>query len=283
MRVGIFPNNDKDKNLELTKIFTAALKKGGAEVFVSPSASEFFSGEKVYDQNFSGLDLIAVFGGDGTVLGAVSKAAKYDIPILGINLGNLGFLTEIEKSVQEIEAAAKLLIQKNYHTESRSMLCTEYNGETFYALNDIVLQKDNSFVTEKKIVQFKAYDKDKLVGVFVADGLIVSTPTGSTAYSLSAGGPIVSPALAATVLIAICPHSLSSRPIVLEDCVPLKVVVGEERTRVTVSIDGYNRFSVRQGDSVCIRKADISAKFIRFKETNFYERLIAKLNKWSVT
>lgn len=280
MKIGIYTNSGKDENFNLTKKFIELLKAADSEIFISSNMQDSISGKR-FTIGKESVDVLVVFGGDGTILGIVSEAAKAGIPILGINLGYLGFLTEVEND--RLEDTVKLLTSGNYTIDERAMLETDNIGTKYYALNDIVFLRDANFENAKKLVQFEASADGNLIDRFFSDGLIVSTPTGSTAYSLSAGGPILSPHIEAVLITAICPHSLHSRPIVLSDSENLYVEICGESARVCVSIDGYNKFYLSQGSSVNVVKSKYKAKFIRFKNTNFYNKLINKLNKWSTT
>lgn len=285
MNIGIYTNTDKDKECRLTIKTADYLKSAGASVF-------FYSLAKIKTDNCAlenipqfkiekgAVDAIIVFGGDGTILGIADKAAEAGIPILGINMGGLGFLTEAETS--SIEKVCDLLLQKKYFLEERSMLTTSWHGVNYRALNDIVFLRDTNFTTAKKLVQFEIFSNGSAVDMINSDGLIVSTPTGSTAYSLSAGGPILSPQIAATLITAICPHSLHFRPLALCDSDTIKVVLRGEN-RVCVSVDGYNKFIMPQGQSLEITKSTEKAKFIRLKQQNFFNKLRNKLNKWSTS
>lgn len=278
MKAGIYTNKDKDLNYSLTKHTAKLLKSFNVEVFFSSTMKESFFGENFFEFEDKSIDILLVFGGDGTILGVAEKCAKADIPILGINLGSLGFMTEIEND--RLENSLKMLIENSFSIEQRSLLEAVWDNNHYYALNDIVFLKDVGFVSAKKLVQFEVYANNSLVDNISADGLIVSTPTGSTAYSLSAGGPILSPKITATLITAICPHSLHFRPLVLCDSEEIEIKLCGI-TRVGVAVDGYNKFNMIQNQSLKITKSDLKAKFIRFNDTNFYRKLRNKLNKWS--
>lgn len=280
MKIGIYTNKDKDKNYILTKQAAKYLKNAGAKVLFYSKMESAFSGEEYFEIEKGATDAIIVFGGDGTILGIAEKAAKAQIAVLGINLGYLGFLSETEND--NIENALKLLLSGNYTIEERSMLKSISNKKDYYALNDIVFLRDASFVSAKKLVQFEIYVNNNLVDKIDSDGLIVSTPTGSTAYSLSAGGPILSPQIKATLITAICPHSLHFRPIVFSDTDKIEIKISNEN-RVCVAFDGYNKFNMEYAQRLTVTKSEYKANFIRFKHTNFYFKLRNKLNKWSTT
>jgi len=273
MNVAIYANEAKDKDLALTNKLSALLKKEGCGVFLCGDKKD------AAKSSFEGADVLIVVGGDGTILGVCGPAAMAGVPILGINLGYLGFLTEVEDD--DLERAVGELVKGNYHTESRAMLEAEHEGGRYFSLNDIVFLRDSTFVSQKKLVEFEIYSDGALIDMIDADGVIVSTPTGSTAYSLSAGGPILSPSISATLITAICPHTLHFRPLVLSDGERITVKVAGESARVCVSFDGYNKFCLCQGQSLSMGKSALSAKFIRFGKSNFYDKLRNKLSKWS--
>jgi NAD+ kinase len=271
MNVAIYANEAKDKDLALTSKLSALLKQAGCAVSLCDKT--------LGESPFEGADILIVVGGDGTILGVCGMAAKAEVPILGINLGYLGFLTEVEDD--DLERAMGDLLGGNYNIESRAMLEAEYKGQHYFSLNDIVFLRDSTFVAQKKLVEFEVYFDGALIDMIDADGVIVSTPTGSTAYSLSAGGPILSPAISATLITAICPHTLHFRPLVLSDEEVITVKVAGESARVCVSFDGYNKFCLCQGQSLSMSKSSLSPKFIRFGKSNFYHKLRNKLSKWS--
>lgn len=280
MKIGIYSNKYKDAEYRLTLDTAAYLKSAGAEVFFCAKMKEDIPKEKYFDINKEKVDALIVFGGDGTILSIAGEAATADIPIFGINLGHMGFLTEVEND--KVEDSCKQLLSGKYHIEERSMLITQYNGEKYLALNDIVFFREEGIKTAKKLVRFEIFSNGSAVDTVESDGLIISTPTGSTAYSLSAGGPILSPQIAATLVTAICPHSLHTRPLVLCDSESINIRLNTERG-VNVSVDGCNMFNMSQGENLTINKAPVKAKFIRLGDKNFYFKLINKLNKWSTT
>jgi NAD+ kinase len=278
MKIGIYTNKDKDKNYSLTLKTADFLKSAGAQVFFSLKMADFDK-KQYFEIEKNAVDVLLVFGGDGTILGIAGKAGEAGIPILGINLGGTGFLTEVEND--SIEDACSLLLKGDYNIEERSMLETCRESAVYRALNDVVLSRD-ALDAAKKIVRFEICSDGIPVDVIESDGLIISTPTGSTAYSLSAGGPILSPRIAGTLITAICPHSLHFRPLLLCDSEVISVKVGSEN-RVNAAFDGNNKFTITKGQGISVTKSEIRPKFIRFSNRNFYFKLRNKLNKWSTT
>ena len=229
------------------------------------------------------VDAIFVFGGDGTVLRALSRFARYDLPVLGVNLGRLGFL--LETQTQEMAQALDMLIAGEYSIERRMMLHVEAQcGEALvsaYAVNEVSISRGMS----QRMIALDALVGETLVDHYIADGVVVASPTGSTGYSLSAGGPIVSPDVDCFVLNPICPHTLQSRPIVLshKERITLRIDMIEEREGIQLSIDGQLVCCMRNREQVTVSRAGHDALLIRFpKERNFFSLLKDKLSQWSL-
>lgn len=227
------------------------------------------------------VDCIIVLGGDGTLLQAVTNLAERDIPFLGINLGTLGFLAEVNRS--GIDDALEKLIRDDYEIENRMMLLGKSYGmqevkDSARALNDIVITRKGSL----QIIDFNIYVNGKFLHRYHADGVIVSTPTGSTGYSLSAGGPIVEPKANLIVLSPICPHSMHSRSIVLspED----RITVEIERARdgeiqeVEAIFDGCHKVALRTGEKIEIRKSKKTTGIVKLNQVSFLEALHRKMS-----
>ncbi|HSS49850.1 MAG TPA: NAD(+)/NADH kinase, partial [Thermoanaerobaculia bacterium] len=198
-------------------------------------------------------DLVVVLGGDGTLL-AAARALKPGTPILGVNLGNLGFLTEINRG--ELYPVLVEVLEGNFSTEERSLFDVELRRQSgppsrFRVLNDAVITKS----ALARIIELTLQVDGHLIARFRSDGLIISTPTGSTAYNLSAGGPIVNPLLPVAVLTPICPHALSMRPIVVPDAAPIEVTLETRREEVYLTLDGQEGTSLSFGDTVSITRS----------------------------
>lgn len=227
-------------------------------------------------------DLIICVGGDGTLLQAGRKAVLSNTPVLGINRGRLGFLTDIKPS--EIELQIGDILDGNYHEESRFLLdaTTSTDDEVQQlgtALNDVVLLP--GLITH--LVEFEIYINNKLVCQQRADGLIVATPTGSTAYALSGGGPILHPKLDAIVLVPMFPHTLSSRPIVVTGDSEIRIYITDtNRSAPNILCDGQERIDINPGSSVIITKKPEQLRLIHSVEYNYYETLRSKLG-WQST
>lgn len=235
------------------------------------------------EPNRNEVDILFVFGGDGTVLRALDSYVRCGIPMLGVNLGRMGFLLETE--IDELEQAMDLLCRGEYTIERRVMLMVEgYCGGRnilAYATNEVSVSRGLS----QRMIAMDAYAGDMLVDHYIADGLVLSSPTGSTAYSLSAGGPIVSPDVECFVLNPICPHSLQSRPIVLssDQQVRIRINMKEMREGIQLSVDGQAISGMRNQEEIRIVRSAHDAQLIRFsKERNYFSLLKEKLSQWSL-
>jgi NAD+ kinase len=226
-------------------------------------------------------DLVIVLGGDGTLL-SVARALAGAVPILGVNLGNLGFLTEINRG--ELYPAMVQVLAGKFRTEKRSLFDVELqregtgaNGQTlrYRVLNDAVINKS----ALARIIQLTLTVDGHLVARFRADGLILSTPTGSTAYNLSAGGPILGALLGVAVLTPICPHALSLRPMVVPDSSRIEVTLETPREEVYLTLDGQEGTSMGYGDRVTITRSRDSVKLVKVSDRTFYDNLRGKL-RW---
>jgi NAD+ kinase len=224
------------------------------------------------------VDVIAVFGGDGTFLYAARLAAGSGVPLLGINLGSLGFLAEVK--LEEMHAAFERLLAGQYQVEERGQLEVrvfrqEVEQAHYLALNDAVINKG----ALARIIDLEVWVNAELVTATRADGLIVSTPTGSTAYSISAGGPILYPTLGAFIITPICPHTLSNRPVVVPDNATVAVCL-RHGTEVMLTVDGQVGLPLMQEDRVRFRKSPATVRLIQATDSTFFRLLREKL-KWS--
>ena len=230
----------------------------------------------VNEKDYSIIDVILVIGGDGTLLSVAKTAVRLDIPVIGINLGRLGFLSEIEQD--EIEDGLDKLLAGDYFIEERMMLCASVlNEHDTIALNDVVVTRANAAL---KILELDVYIDGEYVDDFKADGIIISTPTGSTAYSLSAGGPIVDPSLDSMIITPVCPHKMYSRTIIVP---PQKVVTVKCKPTIDndafVAADSEILGKLSHDEAVTIRVAQQKFKLIRFKGYKFFGVLHNKLIK----
>lgn len=221
-------------------------------------------------------DLVVVLGGDGTLL-SVARSIAAGVPILGVNLGNLGFLTEVSRF--ELYPSMVRVLAGDYTLQKRSMLDVVVMREgrrqaTFRAFNDVVIAKS----ALAQIIELDLQVNNQRMANYRADGLIISTPNGSTAYNLSAGGPIVYPDLPVAMLTPICPHALGMRPIVVPDSEAIEVTLLTQRQEVFLTVDGQEGGHLAYRDQVVVKRSDVYARLVRMSDRTFYDSLRDKLN-----
>ena len=219
-------------------------------------------------------DLIISLGGDGTMLIAAKEAIRGNIPVLAINMGSLGYLAEVKP--QEAVQMMQDYENGNYKIEERSFLKVKYEDNVFYALNELVITKGGH---EAHLIQVEVYSNDAFVNKYRADGIIVATPTGSTAYSLSAGGSIVHPGLNALTITPLAPQSLTARPIIVNGCEVLSFKATSRDDAVHLNIDGNQWFQIKKGDLISARISNKKVKIIKPVNSDYYSILRQKL-KW---
>ena len=232
----------------------------------------YLSLEEIYSE----ADLVIAIGGDGVMLEAARRATPTGTPILGINMGRVGYMTELERT--ELELLDKIF-SGEYYLDERAMLKVEIksgNGQSrfsAYALNEAVIAKGAT----ARIIDLELSDNGRLVSEYRADGLVIATPTGSTAYSLSAGGPIIDPKLSCFCVTPICPHSLVARPLIFPDTATLQVKNTCIRERVLhLTVDGKATFDLFFGDTAVITKSSVKTKLLRIKNEDFYSKIRMK-------
>lgn len=278
-KIALFLNLEKSNSSELADEVISYLEKKRVGVFIYSGIDDDANLCKLKldkEDVLEEVDCILVLGGDGTILKAARTLADKDIPILGINLGYLGFLAELEP--KNLKVGLDKLIEKEYRTVKRMMLNASVirnNVEigNFTALNDIVVTKGGF----ARMVEYDIYVEDQYASTYIADGLIVSSPTGSTAYSLSAGGPIVSPELELLIFTPICPHTLYARPIIISSEKSLKVVICSKQSDVMITMDGQCGLELQLADVISVTKSQYNTKLIRFDDKSFYSILREKL------
>ena len=279
--VGIMLNPNKKDIFEKVLSIIDWLEKRKVKVLVLREIGEGFpprvlvSIEEIREK----AQLIISLGGDGTLFRTARDFSPYQIPLLGINLGGLGFLTEVP--ISKFEEGLEKVLSGNYKIEKRLMLQTSVYRKgklvkSSISLNDVVIGK--SYLP--RIINFKTFVSDELVTTYSADGLIISTPTGSTAYSLSAGGPVVDPKLEVVILSPICAHTLAVRPLIISSEETVKITLEPPAKEILLAIDGQIGFPLREKDTVEIKKAPYQVRLIRIKERAFFKILRAKLG-WS--
>lgn len=275
----IIANTEKKESLKLSYEIADYLTSRGKQCAVRSQDEEQNAHGRLSTEDAEG---ILVLGGDGTLLRAARELADRRIPFLGINMGHLGYLAEIE--VQNVPAALEKLIADEYTIEERMMLSGSVYvdgrcAEQDVALNDIVLNRFGNL----RVVDYEVYVNDQYLNSFRADGIIVSTPTGSTGYSLSAGGPIISPTASMLMLTPICPHTLNSRSIVFSSKDRIRIRIGEGRRggmdEACVTFDGDTFVQMKTGDHVEIQKSTEVTRIMKINQVSFLEVLRNKLSR----
>ncbi len=278
--IGIVPNYSKDAAMKLVNELAEFLIKKECKVVLTYKIAELTGlnefGVTKYEL-YSKSDFIIVLGGDGTLLDTGRKAAKYGTPLLGINMGTMGFLSTADgaEATQTIEK----VLNGDYKIEKRLMLESEIISDTdspkqYIAVNDVCISRG----VFTKITEYNIYVNDEYLATFRADGMIISTPTGSTAYNLSAGGPVLKPDIECMVITPICPHSLHSRSIVVsaDDTVRIEASFGSNGD-IIMSMDGQTSVILNNGDIINVRKSANSINIIKTNTRSFYEILRKKL------
>jgi NAD+ kinase len=278
--VGITAKITSDEALQYAAKVIAQLRTRGIDVCL-----DYATADKLNDRGPCAAkgdlgrrsDLLITFGGDGTLL-SLARQAPAGVPILGVNMGTLGFLTEIR--VEEFPVILERVLAGDFTTESRVTFDVVVRGEgreprTYRVLNDATINKS----ALARIIEMRVTVSGAFVSTFRADGLIVSTPTGSTAYNLSAGGPIVYPTMGAVVITPICPHMLSNRPIVLPDDLEVEIEIATKNQEIFLTLDGQEGVPISERDRVSVRKSGETVLLVQSPDKNYFDVLRSKL-KW---
>lgn len=268
MNIIVIPNKAKDVGLTVTKSLLSALRAFDCSVTVCETVPER-----------TGAELCVVLGGDGTLMRAARKAAPFGIPILGINLGRVGYLAELEPGELDLLDG---FFKGEYTIEERMMLSVEIPSEGIrtIALNDAVI----SHGMLSRMAEIELYRGGSMTGSFRADGLIFATPTGSTAYSLSAGGPVIDPELECICVTPICSHSLRARPLIFSPTTVLGARSGETPyqdeagVKLYLTVDGSENYSLSRGTEVRVTRSETVTRLVRLKKYNFYRVLNQKMS-----
>ena len=282
-KIGIFSkHNDASIGEDIARL-TKYLQKRGLAVMIEKGSAELVPNIKAdtapMDDMGAKIDLAIAIGGDGTMLNVARHLAEHDVPLIGVNQGRLGFLSDIPANSM-IDEIGKIL-DGEFDTEERFLLHAEImrKGKIIHdamALNDVVVNKGEL----ARLLEFETFEDGEFVNRMRADGVIVATPTGSTAYALSAGGPILHPNLPAIVVVPICPHTLSDRPIVVDsDSVIEIVMISKASQNANVTFDGQSNIPLQEGDHIYVRRAEHQVHLVHPLHSSHYEVLRAKL-KW---
>lgn len=269
-RIGIAINPSKDNENKILNM----VKDKFNEKFDLEEIIVFNSYETKNLSLHKALDLIVVLGGDGTLLNVAREMSKkaYKIPIFGINIGNLGFLSSID--ISEIDKALDKLKNKEYSLEKRMLLnCNQENKEPVIALNDVVVARG----TLSRIVNFEIFIDGKSYSTFKGDGLIISTPTGSTAYSFSAGGPFVYPNLDLMVLTPICPHTKSMQPMIISGESTVEIIPENGEEEIYLTVDGQKATRINQREHIKVCRAEKHVQVLLFDDYDYFKVLRTKI------
>jgi NAD+ kinase len=285
-RIGIIAKQNKPEAVTITGRLVEWLQPKGVEVYIEegiekslrPNLRAPFLNPVKREEIPSHAEMIIVLGGDGTLLSVARLVGSHEVPILGVNLGGLGFLTEI--TLEELYRVLERVIQGDFVTDERVVFHAAVirRGERlaeFIVLNDAVINKG----ALARIIDLETTINGEYLTTFKSDGLIISTPTGSTAYNLSAGGPIVYPSLHCIIITPICPHTLTNRPIVIPDDVEVRAILKSKQQEVILTLDGQQGFVLEFGDVVEVKKAGGKILLIKSPYRHYFEVLREKL-KW---
>lgn len=277
MVFGIVCKEDNAEALSLSGRVLEWAEKRGFSCLIENHISDFIGCAPTRDI-WDNSDLLIAIGGDGTLLRTIRMSAPNEIPILGVHMGYLGFLTEVMEN--EVYDALEAVIKGDYIKEERIMFNTILirDGQTItsqHILNDVVINKS----ALARIIDIEVWTNSTFITCYRADGLIVSTPTGSTAYNLSTGGPIVHPSVDAIILTPICPHVLSNRSIVLPGLQEVVIIVksGKSSDNMYLTLDGQRGFPLKAGDKLVVKQGELKAIMLRFPQRDYFEILRTKL------
>lgn len=282
MKTAVVVNLSKDEAISCAGEISLLMLSNNADVFMLSECAPFYKGVKVsytdtIEELFRICDIAITVGGDGTIIHAAKYAARFDKPLIGVNVGRLGFAADIE--IDGISELTRIL-DGNYSVEERVLFDVEVikNGvsKNYLAVNDAVIARGQL----SKIIDLQITLDDEEIAKYRADGLLFSTPTGSTAYSLSAGGPIIAPQLDCILMTPVCPHSLFSRSVIFEGNSVLTVSVKIPcECCCVLTIDGEKNVDILADDIVKIKKSDLKLKFVSINKRNFYRKLNEKLKE----
>ena len=277
MKIGITTKTGLKDSTDIVRKAVNLLQKGGAEVDVCEGTCRLVKNRKPSLDFKKDYDVIIVFGGDGTLLRTLQFMKHFETAVLPINMGRLGFFAE--KVGKDYKKICEKVLSGKYNVESRMMLrCTVMRGDrrafSKRALNEVTMARD----ALARMVSLKTTVDDLKLTTYVADGLIVSSPTGSTGYSLSSGGPVVSPHVDGIILTPISPHSFTQKPIILPHTSKLKIQMSTSQDRVYLTMDGQSGYNLKDTDVVKIKKSSKKLKLVRFNKNSYFQTLRTKLH-----
>lgn len=276
--VAIYENTDKKEAISYASKAAEILVNLGVECIVRPTLSDFLPDHIKGSVKFAQVcdfekvaDMVISFGGDGTLLTAAREMLMCDIPIMGFNVGKLGFLAEY--SVNKLDESISQVINGHFRLVDRSVIETSINGENYFALNDFVIEKRNS----SKMITVSVFSNEHCVGDYRADGIVLTTPTGSTAYSLSCSGPIIAPSAKVLCITPISPHTLTLRPLVIPDTNEVSFKLIDSGDGVILVADGITIGNLRTNDTIKFKLSEERVKLIKPQDSSYYDILRNKL------
>jgi NAD+ kinase len=278
--IGLIPNWQKENTALVVEKIRQFFDRRGIPLLIASSEQSNFCAELSLADELQSwpqkVELIIVVGGDGTILRTARDLAYWGIPLLGINAGHKGFLAEIE--VEQMDRYLQYVVAGQYGFRERMMLQAVVRRdnaelERYLALNDIIVSRGPF----SRIIKLDTYINNEFLESYSGDGLIVSSPTGSTGYSLSAGGPIVNPSLELLVITPICPHSFYNRSVIVTGSEKIEMRVGSGQTQVVLTADGQVGFALEKGDSVFVCRSEQKVRLVHFADNSFYRLLHQKL------
>jgi NAD+ kinase len=285
MKIGLQLHPQINQYSEVLEEILNFLIDQGGELYISKKVIREYDPEKpelnytTPEKCINKIDVMLSIGGDGTFLGGLRMIRGTDIPILGIHLGGLGFLADL--SIEDYKTKLKALLAGNYEIEERYSLeartVPPVNKGKFWATNEFHIDKGNVM----SMIKIRTFVDEEYLNTYRADGLLISSPTGSTAYGLSAGGPIIKPDLDVISISPICPHSLSARPVIISGEQEVKIDCDRYQNDESLVIDGSERVALKEIEEVVIKKSDDTFKLIRFQDESFFKTLRKKLN-WGI-
>jgi NAD+ kinase len=283
MKFGIIGNLDKPELSKVVALLVSQLDRSGMEYTLETSLATLLEKNGVHfklkktgtrEQCYKDVDMLVAFGGDGTMLAAARSVGAAGTPILGVNLGKLGFLAEL--APEELQEAIGEVLAKKYVVEKRLVLQATVSaspGSVLHGLNDVVVDKSRS----SRMINVDVYINDVFAVTYRGDGLIISTPTGSTAYALSSGGPIVTPTSGVIGITPVSPHTLSGRPLIIPDTDTIRVVAQTHSDEILISVDGQEEAVLKPPAEVNIRKASHTVNLVKRVSRSYFDVLRAKL------
>jgi NAD+ kinase len=276
MKIAVFPNNSSQHSPAIFEKIKDFLHQNQVKVYTESPMASSFGVLPLSEINPSELDFMIAMGGDGTILHLAHKYLEHSVPILGVNLGHLGFMADVP--IEDLLPSLKDLLEGKFVIENRIVLeGLSHEGKKTFAINDFVIHRAHN----PSLVKFSIHLDDLYLNTFEADGVIIATPNGSTAYSLAAGGPILSPGLDGIVITPICPHTISNRPIVLTSSNSIKIeYLSDKAPPIEVIADGLQKFELHPSHIFKFHKSHLTFKLVNLTRRDYYSTLRTKLG-WS--